>query len=267
MLALRTKARSVEEQNNALTLEIAQLRGQLDGNLKLDDCSWDALWCGGGVEAKPTNVNDGIEEKWMGEPDELPTWEQGSVDACNALVRRPRESEGFSMSVRHADIAMEFVLTYVLSWPCRQSKGLTHTRLEKPCIQRAQSSIFDPLNPYPLSHGTSNAELAVYHSFVEDQIAMPGSCTQADISSSLENLLSLSSAFCLANEITPIQAWQQLCKYSEFGKIDMKGLQELMEALLEHVRCYGSVAQPVGLNVVSRLTKVQLRRSNLDQYL
>lgn len=99
--------------------------------------------------------------------------------------------------------------------------------------------MFDPLNAYPLNHSTSNAELALYHSFVEDELVTSGPCTRADVVSSLDNLLTLSSTFCLENEVTPIQAWQQLCGYLEFGVVDTNGLKALVDALLEHVRCYG----------------------------
>lgn len=59
-----------------------------------------------------------------------------------------------------------------------------------------------------------------------------------DVASSLNKLLLLSSAFGLEDEVTPVQAWQQLCGYFEGNS---RGLRELVSALLEHVRCYGSV--------------------------
>jgi hypothetical protein len=99
--------------------------------------------------------------------------------------------------------------------------------------------VFDPLNSYPVTQCPVNSELTNYHSFVEDQLVAPSLCTREDIASSLDNLLSLSSKFCLENEFTPIQAWQQLCRYLEFGVVDTRGLRELMDALVEHVRCYG----------------------------
>lgn len=86
--------------------------------------------------------------------------------------------------------------------------------------------------------------MEIYHSFVEDELVAAGSYTQADVASSLENLLTLSSTFCLENEVTPVQAWQQICGYYEFGAVDSNGLRALMDALLEHVRCYGLVVQP-----------------------
>lgn len=113
------------------------------------------------------------------------------------------------------------------------------TSLEKPCIMWAQSAVFDPLNAYPSNPPPDHNELALYHSFVEDKLAGPDSCTQEDVASSLDNLLSLSSAFDLEHEVTPIQAWQHLCGYFELGAVDMTGFTKLADALLEHVRCYG----------------------------
>ncbi|KAF2622634.1 hypothetical protein BU25DRAFT_462735 [Macroventuria anomochaeta] len=229
VLALRTKARSVQEQNDALGLEVAQLRSRLDTQQTPIHCmDWDTEWFGGDVDAGSTNTSYNNEEQWPSMPAGVLTWGRESVvedvpnEACNAVVRRPSTSQSWSMSASHADMAMEFVLT-----------------LEKPCIQRAQSVVFDPLNPYPLDHHAGPSELAAYHSFVEDQLIASESCTKDDIASSLDNLLSLSSAFCLANEVTPIQAWHQLCKYLEFGAVDTKRFRALVDALLEHVRCYG----------------------------
>src|SRR5690242_15664970 len=123
-------------------------------------------------------------------------------------------------------------------------QSLTHSidhspprSLEKPCIQRAQSAIFSPLNTYPV-FSTESAELALYHSFVETEIVATGYGSQTDVAASLDKLLVLSSAFGLENEVTPVQAWQQLCGYLEGHS---RGLRELAGALLEHVRCYGLV--------------------------
>jgi hypothetical protein len=127
---------------------------------------------------------------------------------------------------------------------CFWYAGLQCSSLEKPCIQRAQLSVFDPMNSYPFHQTGSNAELQLYHSFVEDQLVTPRSFTQKDVEKSLDIPLSRSSAFCLVTEVTPIQAWQQLCKYSEFGAIGTEEFRLLMDALLEHVRCYGSVPLP-----------------------
>lgn len=106
-------------------------------------------------------------------------------------------------------------------------------------MQYAQSLVFEPLNPYPSNQSPVSTELAKYHSFVEDRLAARQSCTSEDVASRLDSLLSLSSKFCLENEVTPIQAWQQTRRYLEFGVVDTKGVRALMEALLEHVRCYG----------------------------
>ncbi|KAH6618749.1 hypothetical protein C7974DRAFT_36558 [Boeremia exigua] len=140
--------------------------------------------------------------------------------AGNAVVWQSACS--WSTSVGRADMAMEFVLA-----------------LEKPCVQRAQSVVFDPLDAFPMQHAKSSAELALYHTFVNEELGTPMPCSHADVAGSLDHLFLLSSAFCLENEVTPVQAWQHLCRYFEFGVVDSKGLKTLIDALLEHVRCYG----------------------------
>ncbi|KAF3048212.1 hypothetical protein E8E12_011281 [Didymella heteroderae] len=170
VLALRTKARNVEEQNDELSEKIKGLERRLDRQ-KAGSKVWDTK-------------------------------------------RETRNG--------HVDMAMEFVLT-----------------LEKPCIMLAQSAVFDPLNAYPSNPLLDRNELALYHSFVEDKLLKPGSCTQENVARSLNNLLSLSSAFNLDHEVTPIQAWQHLRGYFELGAVDINGFRLLADMLLQHVRCYG----------------------------
>lgn len=74
-----------------------------------------------------------------------------------------------------------------------------------------------------------------YHSFLEDKFFDP----VVEPKASLNSLLSLSSAFCLSNEVTPIQAWQEIATHPGFGYVEIDRLRTLMEELLEHVRCYG----------------------------
>ena len=104
---------------------------------------------------------------------------------------------------------------------------------------RAQSAVFDPLNAYPSNPPPGDSGLALYHSFVEDKLVTSDSCAPEDVASSLDNLLSLSSAFDLEHEVTPIQAWQHLCGFFELGVVDMNGFRKLADMLVEHVRCYG----------------------------
>ncbi|KAJ4381304.1 hypothetical protein N0V86_003653 [Didymella sp. IMI 355093] len=232
VLALRTKARSVEEQNDELSRQVKQLKRKLNAQAVGGSVGWDNIWEDGseGTEdagpmslGRQRSVGDEDIGSSMGEGQEQ--WIGMSVNVppqtCGATIKSSGWNS-WSLSASHADMAMEFVLT-----------------LEKPCIMWAQSAVFDPLNAYPSNLPQGQNELALYHSFVEEKLAAPTSCTQQDVASSLDNLLNLSSAFNLEYEVTPIQAWQHLCGYFELGAIDMKNFRKLADMLLEHVRCYG----------------------------
>jgi hypothetical protein len=111
--------------------------------------------------------------------------------------------------------------------------------LEKPCIQRAQSIVFDPINPVPSGQSPS-AGPSVYHYFLEDRILETDSHDEA-AASSLEKLLSLSKDFELGSKVTPVQAWQMLCRHPEFGTIDLRTVRQLVNGMMEYVVCYGYI--------------------------
>lgn len=80
-----------------------------------------------------------------------------------------------------------------------------------------------------------------YHSFLEDDLLSftSNSARSEDTSKSLDKLLSLSSAFSLTTEVTPIQAWQYIVSHPRFAAIGTETLRRLVDEMLEHVRCYG----------------------------
>lgn len=56
---------------------------------------------------------------------------------------------------------------------------------------------------------------------------------------SLEKLLELSSNFELDDELTPIQAWNQLRMHPNFEGLEVNGLKRLTQDMLKHVKCHG----------------------------
>jgi len=55
----------------------------------------------------------------------------------------------------------------------------------------------------------------------------------------LEKLLSLAANFELEDEMTPVQAWQQIRSHPEFAGLEVKRLRELVQELGRGVKCYG----------------------------
>ena len=89
----------------------------------------------------------------------------------------------------------------------------------------------------------------MYHCFLEEQILDTNSYDEA--ASSLEKLLTLSKGFDLGNKVTPVQAWQMLCRHPEFGAVDTRTVRRLVRGMMEYVVCYGYV-------VIKRVARFRL---------
>ena len=100
---LRTKARSVEEQNDALSAEVAQLRSQLDAQQSTNNVAWDEAWFKD-LDVVSTGASGCVSVPGLSEPVDV------SNAACPALVLRDNKSNSWSTSAVDADMAMEFVL-------------------------------------------------------------------------------------------------------------------------------------------------------------
>jgi hypothetical protein len=113
--------------------------------------------------------------------------------------------------------------------------------LEKPCIQRAQSVVFDPANPVPSSQFDQSlgAGPSGYHYFLEERILDTNTNPQDETAGRLGELLALSEGFELDNKVTPIQAWQMLCRHPDFGAVDIRTVRRLVRGMMEYVVCYG----------------------------
>jgi hypothetical protein len=121
VLALRTKARSVEEQNDELSRRVKQLKRKLDAQAVGGSVVWDNIWEIGseGVEdAGPmslgrqwslggedidSSMGEG-QERWIGMSVNVP------AQTCGAMIKSSG-SNSWLLSASHADMAMEFVLT------------------------------------------------------------------------------------------------------------------------------------------------------------
>lgn len=111
------------------------------------------------------------------------------------------------------------------------------TSLEKPCINRATSTVLD-LGERNVDYALQVPSTGIYHTFLEDNV-LPEGRKEVDASDSLDKLLALSANFKLVGEVTPIQAWQQIVSHPQFRTIGIETMRRLVEQLLWHVKCYG----------------------------
>lgn len=67
-------------------------------------------------------------------------------------------------------------------------------------------------------------------------------CTSWQIpASELDRLLELSSALHLDGELTPVEMWMRIKQHPLFHKLNREGLQQLSQALIAGVQCFGYV--------------------------
>jgi hypothetical protein len=78
----------------------------------------------------------------------------------------------------------------------------------------------------------------------------------------IERLLNLSSQLNLAGELTPVQAWSRIRSYPGFEKLNLDQLDNLKQALLKEIQCYGYVTGP---DTRSPLTSVHSFGAVMDE--
>jgi hypothetical protein len=79
VLQLRTKSRKVEEQNDALNLEVALLRNQAVSKQCLHHgTAWTAAWMDVDSSGGSTNAGGSVDEEWLSIPADVPA--QESID-------------------------------------------------------------------------------------------------------------------------------------------------------------------------------------------
>lgn len=115
--------------------------------------------------------------------------------------------------------------------------ALMLTSLEKPCINRATSTVLD-LGERSVDYALQAPSTGTYHTFLEDNV-LKGKQKASNANASLDKLLALSKDFKLVGEVTPIQAWQQIVSHPQFCSIGLETMRRLVEQLLWHVKCYG----------------------------
>ncbi|ORX97848.1 hypothetical protein BCR34DRAFT_607111 [Clohesyomyces aquaticus] len=137
--------------------------------------------------------------------------DQHSTSAANLCLR----------DMDQTNIGMEFVLS-----------------LEAPCLHHTQG---DPHEPHlPSGHAlTVSAPLLFQNPTQPVNTTSTKFPTWETPSLGLEKLLSLSSNFELTDELTPVQAWQQIRSHPDFAAVEVPSLRKLTEDMLKHVKCYG----------------------------
>ncbi|KAF2659381.1 hypothetical protein K491DRAFT_689253 [Lophiostoma macrostomum CBS 122681] len=111
--------------------------------------------------------------------------------------------------------------------------------LEAPCLHHTQG---DPHEPHtPTGHAlTATAPLlfqAPTQPVPTTGTAHPPRWDTPHLG--LEKLLELSQNIELEDELTPVQAWNQIRCHPDFDAVDVGGLRRLTEGMLKHVKCYG----------------------------
>ncbi|KAH7359892.1 hypothetical protein BKA66DRAFT_573824 [Pyrenochaeta sp. MPI-SDFR-AT-0127] len=237
---LRAQERRILEENEALATEVADLKcriGQTESSVWTlhEDDSWlnadfslvdvDAYsfeGCGSLPGLQLASIESSECSRSTADSESLSLPDTSAFSSVTATTTISRRTSSWSLGeVNKTDLAMEFILT-----------------LEKPCFNRASSAVFDTAHPTNFAVTVPNA--MQYHSFLEDDLLTSASKSpHVETSTSLDKLLALSSAFCLASDLTPIQAWQQIVSHPKFVMLDMGTLRRLVEDMLEHIRCYG----------------------------
>ncbi|KAF2740909.1 hypothetical protein EJ04DRAFT_518125 [Polyplosphaeria fusca] len=131
-----------------------------------------------------------------------------------------------NMSLRDMDqtsLGMEFVLT--LEAPClHHTQGeANHTHLDPTGHALTMTAPLLFQNPHQQPVDTSSSKQRAWET---PHIG-------------LEKLLSLSSNFELADELTPVQAWHQIRTHPDFEGVPVPHLKRFTEDMLKHVKCYG----------------------------
>jgi hypothetical protein len=117
--------------------------------------------------------------------------------------------------------------------------------LEAPCLHHTQG---DPHEPHaPTGHAlTATAPLLFQAPSQPVPTTSPSNSTSSHRTPvwetpnlGLEKLLSLSQNIELSDELTPVQAWNQIRCHPDFDAVDVGGLRRLTEDMLKHVKCYG----------------------------
>ncbi|OAK98116.1 hypothetical protein IQ06DRAFT_337601 [Phaeosphaeriaceae sp. SRC1lsM3a] len=245
VLDLRTKQREIVRENEALTTEVVQLRELVKSDGTSENSNYDSgnAWMLGGQADGNANAWGG-NEMWqhvnlctVGDANSSEAWSWQSGAGCGVPVswsghtassstaltlathtRRPTPSRISELDC--TDLAVEFVMT-----------------LEKPCINRATSTVLD-LGERSVDYALQAPSTGTYHTFLEDNV-LKGKQKASNANASLDKLLALSKDFKLVGEVTPIQAWQQIVSHPQFCSIGLETMRRLVEQLLWHVKCYG----------------------------
>ncbi|KAF1997697.1 hypothetical protein P154DRAFT_524575 [Amniculicola lignicola CBS 123094] len=113
--------------------------------------------------------------------------------------------------------------------------------LEAPCLGHTQG---DPSNPsLPTGHALTATAPLLFQCPTQPVSISPtaasSNTTWETPNFGLQTLLSLSDNLPLSDELTPVQAWQQIRSHPDFSAVGVPGLRRLTEDMLKNVKCYG----------------------------
>ena len=127
------------------------------------------------------------------------------------------------------------------------TKLLFSARLERPCLAHLHGDLSKPDEPGGHAFTASAHLLAINSSPPESPpLSQPvaGTVCHGVPAAMLDSLLSLSSALCSDQEVTPVQAWNYIRCRPQFGGLGVKRLGEFAATLRDAVKCHGCVPRP-----------------------
>jgi hypothetical protein len=113
--------------------------------------------------------------------------------------------------------------------------------LEAPCIHHIQGESSETSHQ-PTGHALTASAPLLYQAPNQPVSTGPSSSPQSWPASNtgLERLLTLSSHVPVADdEMTPVQAWNQIRSHPNYHNVGVGGLRRLTEDMSKHVKCYG----------------------------
>ncbi|KAB2574306.1 AP-1-like transcription factor YAP3 [Lasiodiplodia theobromae] len=109
--------------------------------------------------------------------------------------------------------------------------------LESPCLSHMEHTLND--SSAPAGHALTASAPLLFRGSSGTTAQVNGSPSWEVPNTGLDRLLDLSSNLPLAEEITPVQAWNHIRCHPEFNRLEVQRLQDLASKLLKHVECHG----------------------------
>jgi hypothetical protein len=159
----------------------------------------------------------------------IPSTSNGIAPAVPSNSPNAAPSRDCGLDHASVQLGVDFVLT--LEHVCLHHHGLVSDEPVEQCSKGAD--FHAALLQSQVMHRADPAELHPLPSGLPSQAAWDVPAVE------LERLLSLSQQLGLTNEITPVQAWQQLVSHPKYAQVTREKIEALCQQLLLNVRCQG----------------------------